>query len=162
LRKFTGDVEVVGPVKIRPADLYVTHGHVQSGVVLIGDAFGTSCPAAGTGTNKVFTDVERLCNVHIPNWFASAGMGAGKIAAFYADPVKTACDRQSFDKAFHLRSLSIDESLPWRARRWGRFLGRLVVSAARRSVAPQTSRAPNATTLPVGTRAGTELTIPQR
>lgn len=160
LRKFTGDVEVVGPVKIRPADLYVTHGHVQPGVVLVGDAFGTSCPAAGTGTNKVFTDVERLCNVHIPNWFASDGMGTDKIAAFYADPVKTACDRQSFDKAFHLRSLSIDESLPWRARRWGRFLGRLAISTVRRLVAPKAT--PSSATAPVSPRAGTEFSIPQR
>ena len=80
LRKLTGEAEVVGPVKIRPADLYVTRGHVQPGVVLVGDAFATSCPAAGTGTSKVFTDVERLCNVYIPQWFASEGMGADKIA----------------------------------------------------------------------------------
>ena len=61
----------------------------QAGVVLVGDAFATSCPAAGTGTGKVFTDVERLCNVHIPRWLATPGMGADKIAAFYDDPVKT-------------------------------------------------------------------------
>ena len=100
LRKLTGEAEVVGPVKIRPADLYVTRGHVQPGVVLVGDAFATSCPAAGTGTSKVFTDVERLCNEYIPHWLASDGMGADKIGAFYADPVKNACDRHSFDKAF--------------------------------------------------------------
>jgi 2-polyprenyl-6-methoxyphenol hydroxylase-like FAD-dependent oxidoreductase len=134
LRKFTGEAEVVGPVKIRPADLYVTHNHVQPGVVLVGDAFATSCPAAGTGTSKVFTDVERLCNVHIPRWLASDGMGVEKIGAFYADPVKNACDRNSFNKAFTLRSMSIDESLSWRARRWARFLGRLAIGVVRRIV----------------------------
>jgi 2-polyprenyl-6-methoxyphenol hydroxylase-like FAD-dependent oxidoreductase len=66
LRRVTGDFEVEGPVKIRPADLYITGGHLQPGVVLVGDAFATSCPAAGTGSGKVFTDVERLCNVDIP------------------------------------------------------------------------------------------------
>jgi 2-polyprenyl-6-methoxyphenol hydroxylase-like FAD-dependent oxidoreductase len=132
LRKLTGDAEVVGPVKIRPADLYVTRGHVQPGIVLVGDAFATSCPAAGTGTSKVFTDVERLCNEYIPRWFAGDGMGIDKIAAFYADPIKNACDRYSFDKAFSLRSLSIDQDLSWRARRWGRFLGRFAVGTARR------------------------------
>ena len=142
LRKLTGDAEVVGPVKIRPADLYVTHGHVQPGVVLVGDAFGTSCPAAGTGTSKVFTDVERLCNVHIPQWFATDGMGVDKIAAFYADPVKNACDRHSFDKAFTLRSMSIDEGLSWRARRWARFLGRLAIGTVRRFMAPVPAHAP--------------------
>jgi 2-polyprenyl-6-methoxyphenol hydroxylase-like FAD-dependent oxidoreductase len=137
LRKLTGDAEVVGPVKIRPADLYVTHNHVQPGVVLVGDAFATSCPAAGTGTSKVFTDVERLCNVHIPQWLATDGMGVDKIAAYYADPVKSACDRQSFDKAFTLRSMSIDPGLAWAARRWARFLGRLAIGAVRQLKTPK-------------------------
>ena len=158
LRKLTGEAEVVGPVKIRPADLYVTRDHVRPGVVLVGDAFATSCPAAGTGTSKVFTDVERLCNVHIPQWFASPGMGADKIAAFYADPVKLACDQHSFDKAFSLRSMSIDESLPWRTRRWARFVGRLAIGTARRIKA---WRQPVRAGIPAGSRAGVELSLRQ-
>jgi 2-polyprenyl-6-methoxyphenol hydroxylase-like FAD-dependent oxidoreductase len=93
--------------------------------VLVGDAFATSCPAAGTGTDKVFTDVERLCNVHIPNWLRSDSMGSEKIAEFYDDPVKTACDAWSTGKAYHLRSLTLDNGLKWRAGRWARFLARL-------------------------------------
>jgi 2-polyprenyl-6-methoxyphenol hydroxylase-like FAD-dependent oxidoreductase len=124
LHRLTGDFRAIGPVKIRPADLYVSNGHRQPGVVLIGDAFATSCPAAGTGADKVFTDVERLCNVHIPNWLATQGMGADKIAAFYDDPVKVACDTWSTEKAYHLRSLSTDNGLQWRAGRWARFLVR--------------------------------------
>ena len=93
--KLIGDFEVVSDVKIRPVDLYVTKGHRQAGVVLAGDAFATSCPAAGTGANKVFCDVERLCNVYIPHWLASGGMGEEKIAAFYDDPVKRANDELS-------------------------------------------------------------------
>jgi 2-polyprenyl-6-methoxyphenol hydroxylase-like FAD-dependent oxidoreductase len=116
--------------------------------VLVGDAFGTSCPAAGTGTNKVFTDVERLCNVHVPRWFATAGMGADKIAAFYADPVKRACDQQSFAKAFHLRALSIDQSLSWRLRRWSRFVVRLAIGTARRFAVPARAHAPVREPLP--------------
>ena len=131
LRKLTGNFEVTGQVKIRPVDLYVTQGHQQAGVVLVGDAFATSCPAAGTGCNKVFTDVERLCNVHIPAWLASAGMGADKIAAFYADADKRACDAHSTAKAYRLRALSTDEGFSWRARRWGRFLGQAGVGALR-------------------------------
>jgi len=124
LRRITGDVRIIGPVKIRPADLYVTYGYRQHGVVLVGDAFATSCPAAGTGSDKVFTDAERLCNVHIPRWLMSEGMGANKIAAFYDDPVKVACDAMSTAKAYHLRSISIDNGLQWRAARWARFLTR--------------------------------------
>lgn len=131
LEKLTGDFEVVGPVKIRPADLYVTKDYRRAGIVLVGDAFATSCPAAGTGTGKVFNDVERLCNVHIPNWLATEGMGEEKIAAFYDDPVKRAYDDYSTAKAYDLRSLSIDLSLPWRARRWARFVARLSVGTWR-------------------------------
>ena len=57
---------------------------------------------------------------HIPRWLATPGMGADKIAAFYADPVKRAYDAHSADKAFFLRSLSIDPGLAWTARRWAR------------------------------------------
>jgi 2-polyprenyl-6-methoxyphenol hydroxylase-like FAD-dependent oxidoreductase len=124
LSGITGDFKVVGPIRIRPADLYVAEGHRQSGVVLIGDAFCTSCPAGGTGTDKVFTDVARLCNVHIPNWLATPGMARDKIDAFYDDPVKTGSDAWSTAKAFHLRSLSTNNGLSWRARRWARFLVR--------------------------------------
>jgi 2-polyprenyl-6-methoxyphenol hydroxylase-like FAD-dependent oxidoreductase len=131
LDRMTGDFKVSGPIKIRPADLYVTENYRQAGVVLVGDAFATSCPAAGTGTDKVFTDVERLCNVHVPNWLATEGMSRAKIEMFYDDPVKTACDAWSVAKAWHLRSLSIDNGLTWCASRWGRFIVRLAQGLAR-------------------------------
>ncbi|HET7680879.1 MAG TPA: NAD(P)/FAD-dependent oxidoreductase [Xanthobacteraceae bacterium] len=137
LRRLTGDFAVSGDVKIRPADLYVTKGYRQPGIVLIGDAFATSCPAAGTGTNKVFNDVERLCNAHIPHWLASDGMSEAKIAAFYDDATKTACDAYSADKAFYLRALSVETGLVWRARRWARFLARLGMGAWQRMLAPR-------------------------
>ena len=132
LVRFTGEFAMEGPVRIRPADLYVSEGHRQSGVVLVGDAFGTSCPAAGTGTNKVFTDVTQLCNVYIPQWLATEGMGAEKIAAFYDDPVKMACDAWSLDKAHHLKSLSTDPGPSWMVRRVGRFAVRLAQGIRRR------------------------------
>ncbi len=144
LQNMVGDFKVVGPVRIRPADLYVTEGHRQGGVVLVGDAFATSCPAAGTGTTKVFTDVERLCNVHIPAWLATDGMGSDKIAAFYDDPVQVACDTASVAKAYHLRSLTLDNGLAWRARRWARFLVRsgqgMAMALRRRSGASRGSQ----------------------
>ncbi len=132
LRKLLGDFDVVGDIKVRPVDLYATKGHRQAGAVLVGDAFATSCPAAGTGVNKVFTDVERLCNVHIPRWFATPGMGAEKIAAFYDDPVKQACDSHSAALAFYVRSLSVDAGILWQARRWGKFVAQSGIGTARR------------------------------
>jgi 2-polyprenyl-6-methoxyphenol hydroxylase-like FAD-dependent oxidoreductase len=131
LHRLTGEVAVTD-VRIRPVDLAVSTGCRQAGIVLVGDAFATSCPAAGTGCNKVFTDVERLCNHHIPGWLASDGMGADKIAAFYADAAKVASDRYSRRKAYHLRALSTENGLAWRVRRFGRFLGHTGVGALRR------------------------------
>ena len=124
LQHMIGKFKVSGPVRIRPADLCVTEGYLQSGIVLVGDAFSTSCPAAGNGATKVFTDVERLCNVYIPQWLATDGMDAAKIGGFYNDREKRACDARSLAKAFHLRSLSIDNALSWRTQRWARFIVR--------------------------------------
>jgi 2-polyprenyl-6-methoxyphenol hydroxylase-like FAD-dependent oxidoreductase len=131
LQRMMGEFKVRGPIKIRPADLYTTEGHFQPGIVLVGDAFSTSCPAAGTGTTKVFTDVERLCSLYIPRWLSTEGMGAQKIAGFYNDPEKTACEERSLAKAYHLRSLSIDNGLWWRAQRWARFVVRLSQGTSR-------------------------------
>ena len=144
LAAITGAYDVPGRVQVRPADLYVTEGVDKPGVVLIGDAFSTSCPIAGTGTGKVFTDVERLCNLYIPRWLATGGMGAEKIAAFYADPVRAAYHAHSAVKAFHLRSLTIDTGLKWAAQRWARFIGRAAIGLLREvfASAPQSEREP--------------------
>jgi 2-polyprenyl-6-methoxyphenol hydroxylase-like FAD-dependent oxidoreductase len=132
LSRIAGDYDIPGRVHVRPADLYTTTGHVKDGVALVGDAFSTSCPAAGTGTGKVFTDVERLCNVHVPRWLATPGMGADKIAQFYADPVRAAYHAHSAHKAFHTRSLSVDPGFAWTARRMVRFAARAAIGTARR------------------------------
>lgn len=121
LKRITGAFDIAGEVKIRPADLYVSSGHLQAGIVLVGDAFAATCPVTGTGTDKVFTDVERLCRVHIPKWLATEGMGTGKIAAFYDDPVKQACDAWSIGKAWNFKSVSVERGPYWSAQRWTRF-----------------------------------------
>jgi len=131
LRKLIGETAITD-VKIRPVDLAVSTNYRQAGIVLVGDAFSTSCPAAGTGCNKVFTDVELLCNHHIPRWLANEGMGADKIAAFYDDPIRIACETFSRDKAFFLRALSTETGALWQARRLMRFVGAAGVGALRR------------------------------
>jgi hypothetical protein len=52
-------------------------------------------------------------------------MDVEKIAGFYNDPEKVACEARCLAKAYHLRSLSIDNGLSWRAQRWARFIARL-------------------------------------
>jgi 2-polyprenyl-6-methoxyphenol hydroxylase-like FAD-dependent oxidoreductase len=133
LRAMIGDYAISGDIRIRPVDLYVSSGHRQAGIVLIGDAFASPCPGSGTGTDKVFTDVTQLCNVHIPRWLATPGMDAAKIAEFYDDPVKRECDAWAEAKAFTLRAVTIETSLFWRAQRWARFFGRLGQGVLRRA-----------------------------
>ena len=86
-----GEFKVIGPVKVRPADLCVTEGHIQPGIVLVGDAFDL-LPRSG---NRHHQGIHRrgasLQCLH-PAWLATDGMEAEKITAFYNDPVKTACD----------------------------------------------------------------------
>jgi 2-polyprenyl-6-methoxyphenol hydroxylase-like FAD-dependent oxidoreductase len=132
LRAITGDFAVEGPIRIRPIDLYTARDFVRGGLVLVGDAFATSCPAAGTGARRALMDVERLCNAYIPRWLSTPGMSADKIAAFYGDPLKTACDEYSLDKAFSLRSFSIDPGMSWRGRRMAKFVAHCAVGTARR------------------------------
>ena len=132
LRKLTGNFAVTNFIKIRPVDLYISKGHRQAGIVLVGDAFATSCPAAGTGAGKVFTDVERLCNVYIPRWLATAGMGEEKWQPSTTIPSRELTMR--IRRQGLPSSLALDRrQLAWRARRWTRFVGRLGVGTVRRA-----------------------------
>jgi 2-polyprenyl-6-methoxyphenol hydroxylase-like FAD-dependent oxidoreductase len=112
-----GDFEVVGRVQNWIMDLTVAQNCRQPGVVLIGDAYQTPCPAAGTGVSRLMTDVEQLCLVHAPAWLATPGMAADKIAAFYDDPRKQASDAGALALADYRRNLTVATSPAWRARR---------------------------------------------
>lgn len=122
LQRLTGKFEVTSFINIRPVDLYVIKGHRRAGIAVVGDAFSTSCPAAGTGVLKVLTDVERLCSEYIPQWLATPGVSEEKINAYYGDKTKRACDEFSTDKAYALRALSINDGLLWHTQRRLRFL----------------------------------------
>lgn len=121
LERFTGPFRIVGPVKMRPIDLYATTNVVTPGVVLVGDAFATACPAAGTGARKALVDVERLCNGYVSRWLGSPGMDVDKIARFYADPEKVASDRKSLALAHTTKAMAIETGLVWWMRRWAQL-----------------------------------------
>lgn len=113
LARVIGGYRTVGKIDVRPMELYVSEGFRRDGVVLIGDAYQTSCPAAGTGITRILTEVERLCLVHIPDWFRTEGMDRAKITAFYDDPCKCACDAQAAHDAEYRRSVSTETGLRW-------------------------------------------------
>jgi hypothetical protein len=102
---------------MRPVDLYTCENHRRPGVVLIGDAFQTACPAAGLGMARLLTDVEQLCNVHVPDWLATPGMGAEKIATFYDDPVKRAFDAKALHDSEYRRAVCTEMTPSWRLHR---------------------------------------------
>ncbi len=129
LSKLIGEYRVGGKIDVRPMDLYVSEGHRRDGVILIGDAFQTSCPAAGVGITRALTDIERLC-VHLPDWFRTPGMGQAKIAAFYDDPVKRACDAQAIHDAEYRRAVSTETGVRWRFHRQQVYIRRRVRALA--------------------------------
>jgi hypothetical protein len=65
----------------------------------------------------LLTDVERLCQVYVPQWLSTPGMTAGKIGLYYDDPAKQAADASALAQAHYRRSLTVDTSPAWRARR---------------------------------------------
>ena len=107
------DFRIDGKVTIRPIDLTSSEGHERDGIVLIGDAFCTTCPVPGVGILRTMTDVDRLCNIHVPRWLATPGMPARKIAEFYADDVKTVTDRSAVQASYHAKNITIEPGLKW-------------------------------------------------
>ena len=126
LRRHLGDFKVIDRVQNWVMDLADVEGHLQPGLVLIGDAFQMSCPAAGTGVSRLLVDVERLCTVHLPEWLKTDGMGVEKIATFYSDRVKIASDQRAFQLAHFRQALTSGAGIRWNFRRRLHFLQRSV------------------------------------
>ena len=124
LRPYLGDFQVVDRIQNWVMDLSVVEGHLQPGVVLIGDAFQTNCPAAGTGVARLLVDVERLCTEYAPRWLMTEGMGKEKISQFYSDRDKIAADEQSLKMARFRQALTSRNDIGWDVRRRLHFLRR--------------------------------------
>src|SRR5262249_49432282 len=118
LPRLLGDYRVTSKIENRVIDLYVADVQPLDGVVMIGDALQSVCPATGTGLSKVLTDVALLCEEYVPTWLRSADLPASAIAQFYRDARKLACDWSSLEAALYQRRLATDRSpLGWLHRR---------------------------------------------
>lgn len=124
LQPHLGDFRVVDQVQNWVMDLSAVEGHLQPGVVLIGDAFQTNCPAAGTGVSRLLVDVERLCTEYVPRWLETEGMGRDKIAQFYSDHAKIAADQRSLTMARYRQALTSNSDVRWNVQRRLHFLRR--------------------------------------
>jgi 2-polyprenyl-6-methoxyphenol hydroxylase-like FAD-dependent oxidoreductase len=131
LAQFTGPFTIDGQVSIRPIDLVRMNEPQRSGIVLVGDAYSTSCPAAGTGANKVLTDVQRLCSTYVPTWLGKETIEAADVADFYADPVKAQCESDSLQKALWLHRVSTGTSMGLRSWRGARFVAQSALGRMR-------------------------------
>jgi 2-polyprenyl-6-methoxyphenol hydroxylase-like FAD-dependent oxidoreductase len=139
LADFVGEIKPIDRVQNWVMDLSIAENVNQDGVVLIGDAFQTSCPAAGTGVTRLLTDIDRLCNVLIPQWLITPGIGEEKIQEFYSDPIKQAIDSEAMRIAHYRRSLTVNHSLQWGLRRRQHFARRRIASWFNRaSASPST------------------------
>jgi 2-polyprenyl-6-methoxyphenol hydroxylase-like FAD-dependent oxidoreductase len=126
LKPYLGDFRVIDRVQNWVMDLSIVEGHLQPGVVLIGDAFQTNCPAAGTGVTRLLVDVERLCTEYVPHWLKTPGMGIEKMSQFYADHDKMAADQRSMKMAHFRQALTSGGDLRWMLQRRMHFLGRRI------------------------------------
>ncbi|TIV24151.1 MAG: FAD-dependent monooxygenase, partial [Mesorhizobium sp.] len=127
-----GNFAVASEVEVRQVSLTTTQGHRRDGVVFIGDAFATTCPAQGDGINRVLTDVDCLSSTHIPAWLETPGMAADKICAFYDDPIKVAADTRALRASIYAKRITTDNGLEWRLRRLRNNTARQLMVFSRR------------------------------
>jgi hypothetical protein len=73
----------------------------------------------------------------VPRWLASPGMEAGKIAQFYADPVKQRSDRRAIRLSNYRRSLTMENSWTWDMHRRQAFLRRKIIGWVRNTYSGQ-------------------------
>ncbi len=76
-------------------------------MALVGDSYQSACPSTGTGLSKVLTDVDVLCNVCVPLWMATPGMGVEKINEYYDNATERAGDSFSLGAALHSREVAL-------------------------------------------------------
>ena len=117
LERTVGPFEVVGKVQVRPNSIHrADNAWQREGVVLIGDAYQSSCPAVGTGIGRILADVEALTRL-VPSWLATPGMDISKLAQFYQDPAKQRFDNRAVRDARFRRALCSEAGWRWKAYR---------------------------------------------
>lgn len=102
LQPWIEDCEWVGETAIFPVELDKCDNIIRNGIIAIGDAFRTSCPAVGTGLSCALVDVIAALG-HIDEWLKTEGMDAAKISSFYSNPTKAANDAHAYRRAARRR-----------------------------------------------------------
>lgn len=111
LRGRLAQARLTGEAEIRVTDLYTVDASMLDGVVPIGDARRTSCPASRTGVSRILNDVRVLAESFAPEWLA------GRPARFTSDPSVTALDEQWHHQSLAGRDRALNTSAAWRLNR---------------------------------------------
>ncbi len=134
LEQTIGFFEVLGKVQVRPNSIHrADNAWQRQGVVLIGDAYQSSCPAVGTGIGRILTDVEALSRF-LPSWLATPGMGIEKLAQFYKDPAKQRFDSRAIQDARFRRAICSEVDWRWRAYRTQHYYRRRILGTISRAM----------------------------
>ena len=116
LHRFCPDLAMGGPVEVRSMDLVRFEDPARDGIVLVGDAYQTTCPIPGNGIGKVLVDVERLLTF-IPRWLGEPRITRDMVAGYYADPAKASSDARALQTSLYARSIAVEPGGSWRLRR---------------------------------------------
>jgi 2-polyprenyl-6-methoxyphenol hydroxylase-like FAD-dependent oxidoreductase len=116
LRRAIGRVRMEGAPVVRSNHLWVSR-IARPGVVAIGDAYQTPCPAAGTGVTRLLSDVQALLR-HAPHWLRADDVSPRRIAEYYADSIRAAADAMALHDARYRRAARTQTSMRWRVHRW--------------------------------------------
>ncbi|TXI12149.1 MAG: FAD-dependent monooxygenase [Rhizobium sp.] len=119
-----GDFEIGSRIDSWLTDMAAAENCRQDGVVLIGDAYMTSCPATGLGVSRLLTEIERLCIDYAPQWMMEASIDRTRIAAYYDDAEKRDMDARALRMGDHHFGLATGADMHWRMRRQLHFMQR--------------------------------------
>ncbi len=134
LERLLGPFEITGKVQVRPNSIHRAENvRRQDGVVLIGDAFQSSCPAVGKGVGRILADLEVLRRL-VPAWLETPGMDADKIEQFYQDPAKCRFDAEAVRAAEYRRALSTQTTWRWKAHRTKHYWKRRTLGVLARAL----------------------------
>jgi 2-polyprenyl-6-methoxyphenol hydroxylase-like FAD-dependent oxidoreductase len=111
-----GEIRITSKVLTRSNHLWVSR-IAKPGIVAIGDAYQTPCPAAGTGIIRLLFDVQALA-YYVPRWLRAGDVSVGRIQEFYEDGARAAADAKALHDARYRRAVRTEASLRWQIHRW--------------------------------------------
>jgi 2-polyprenyl-6-methoxyphenol hydroxylase-like FAD-dependent oxidoreductase len=111
-----GEIRITSKVLIRNNHLSVSR-IAKPGIVTIGDAYQTPCPAAGTGIIRLLFDVQALAD-YVPRWLRAGDVSVGRIQEFYEDSARAAADAKALHDARYRRAVRTETSMRWQIHRW--------------------------------------------